>query len=148
MPVAIVTGASAGLGRAVARSLADHGWRLVIDARGVDELLRAAAELSPLTAVVALPGDVADGRHLVELAGAADRLGGPDVLVNNASALGPSPLPALADYPLDALRRVYEVDVLAPLALTQLVLPRLTQDQGVVVNVSSDAAVEAYPDWG
>jgi NAD(P)-dependent dehydrogenase (short-subunit alcohol dehydrogenase family) len=145
MPLAIITGSSRGLGLALARALAERGWALVLDARGGDELERAARELGAITEVVALPGDVADDWHrgaLVDAAG--DQV---DLLVNNASLLGPSPQPPLGRYPLDALERVYQVNVLAPLALTQLVLPRMA-DRGAVINVSSDAAVEPYAGWG
>jgi NAD(P)-dependent dehydrogenase (short-subunit alcohol dehydrogenase family) len=137
---AIVTGASRGLGLALARALAARDWRLVIDARdlpGVPEGLPGD--------VVAIAGDVADPEHrkaLVEAAG-----GRIDVLVNNASALGPSPLPPLAEYPLDALEDVYRVNALAPLALAQLALP-LMPAGARIVNVTSDAAVEAYEGWG
>ncbi|HET6867804.1 MAG TPA: SDR family oxidoreductase [Solirubrobacteraceae bacterium] len=145
MPLAIITGSSRGLGFALARALADRGWALILDARGGAELERAARELGAITEVVALPGDVADDWHrgaLVEAAG--EKV---DLLVNNASLLGPSPQPPLGRYPLDTLERVYQVNVLAPLALTQLVLPRMT-DGGAIVNVSSDAAIEPYAGWG
>jgi NAD(P)-dependent dehydrogenase (short-subunit alcohol dehydrogenase family) len=140
MHVGIVTGASRGLGLALARTLADHSWRLVVDARGADALARVN-----LTNVTAIAGDVADPEHRAALVAAA----GPriDLVVNNASVLGPSPQPLLADYPLDELKRVYRVNVLAPLALVQLALPRMTAG-GAIVNVSSDAAVEAYEGWG
>ncbi len=141
----IVTGASRGLGLALARALAERRWRLVIDARGADALERARAELAELTDVVALAGDVADARHreaLVEAAG-----GRIDLLVNNASVLGPSPQPRLGAYPLDLLERVYRVNVLAPLALVQLALIHFANGARIV-NVTSDAAVEAYPGWG
>jgi NAD(P)-dependent dehydrogenase (short-subunit alcohol dehydrogenase family) len=144
-PTALITGASKGLGRALARALADRGWRLVIDARGADAL-QVTAELLPRA--IALPGDVTDGAHRAALGAAVDELGRLDLLVNNASDLGPSPLPALAGFPLDALRSVYETDVVAPLALTQLLLPRLRETSGTLLNISSDAAVEAYPGWG
>jgi NAD(P)-dependent dehydrogenase (short-subunit alcohol dehydrogenase family) len=145
MPNAIITGASRGLGLALARTLAADGWRLTIDARTAGELERAARELGRSTEVVALAGDVADPAHRQALVTAA---GDPiDLLVNNASLLGPSPQPPLATYPLDVLERVYAVNVLAPLALTQLVLPRATRD-ATIINISSDAAVEAYPGWG
>ncbi len=145
MQTAIVTGASRGLGLALARALAGRGWRLVVDARGHEALERARVELAAVTDVTTLAGDVADDRHRRALAAAAgSRL---DLLVNNASALGPSPLPALADYPLPELERVYRVNVLAPLALVQLALP-LLRDGGRVLNVTSDAAVEAYEGWG
>jgi NAD(P)-dependent dehydrogenase (short-subunit alcohol dehydrogenase family) len=145
MPVAIITGASRGLGLALARELARDGWRLIVDARGAEELERAAGELGRLGDVVAIAGDVSDPEHRQALlAAAGDRI---DLLVNNASALGPSPQPELDSYPLDELERVYRVDVLAPLALVQLALRRLPQG-GCIVNVTSDAAVEAYPGWG
>jgi NAD(P)-dependent dehydrogenase (short-subunit alcohol dehydrogenase family) len=148
MPVAIVTGASRGLGRALATGLAEAGWRLVIDARTSGPLHAAAEELTGHTAVLALPGDITDPAHRADLVAAADRLGGPDLLVNNAGILGPSPQPPLIDYPLQTLREVYEANVFAPLALTQLLLPRLREVGGAVVNVTSDAAVEPYPGWG
>jgi NAD(P)-dependent dehydrogenase (short-subunit alcohol dehydrogenase family) len=141
-PTAVVTGASKGLGRALAGALAERGWRIVVDARNPERL---ADELPGATV---LAGDVTDPAHRAELVRAVDGAGRLDLLVNNASDLGPSPLPALAGYPLDALRRVYETDVLAPLALTQALLPRLRAARGVVLNVSSDAAVEPYPFWG
>jgi len=148
MSVALVTGASRGLGLALSRTLADRGWALVVDARGEERLHAAAAELSLHTTVAAIAGDVADATHRKELVTAAADLGGLDLLVNNASALGPSPQPTVADYPLDELERVYQVNVIAPVALAQLALPLLSRDRGVVVNVSSDAAVEPYPGWG
>jgi NAD(P)-dependent dehydrogenase (short-subunit alcohol dehydrogenase family) len=145
MPTAIVTGASRGLGLALARALAERGWRLVIDAREAGPLQDAAAELARATDVAALTGDVADPEHRAALLAAA---GGPvDLLVNNASVLGPSPQPFLADYPLDVLEHVYRVNVLAPLGLIQLALPQLPAGARIV-NVSSDAAVEPYEGWG
>jgi NAD(P)-dependent dehydrogenase (short-subunit alcohol dehydrogenase family) len=145
MPLAIITGASRGLGLALARALADQQWALILDARGWDDLEREARELAAITEVVAIPGDVTDPEHRTALVAAAgDEV---DLLVNNASALGPSPLPPLAKYPLDQLEHVYQVNVIAPLALTQLVLPRLP-DGGRVINVTSDAAVEPYETWG
>jgi NAD(P)-dependent dehydrogenase (short-subunit alcohol dehydrogenase family) len=145
MPVALITGASRGLGLALARALAGRGWTLVIDARGEEELELARTELARLTDVVALAGDVADPWHrgaLVEAAG--PRL---DLLVNNASLLGPSPQPPLAEYPLDVLEEVYRVNLLAPLAFVQLALPLLAPG-GRILNITSDAAVEAYEGWG
>jgi NAD(P)-dependent dehydrogenase (short-subunit alcohol dehydrogenase family) len=145
MRTALVTGASRGLGLALARALAQQRFRLVIDARGDAALEDVRAELAQLTEVTALPGDVADEHHRGELVDAVgDRL---ELLVNNASALGPSPLPELASYPLAKLRRVYEVNVLAPLALIQSALP-LLRPSGTVINVTSDAAVEPYEGWG
>jgi NAD(P)-dependent dehydrogenase (short-subunit alcohol dehydrogenase family) len=145
MPTAIVTGASRGLGLALARALAERRWRLVIDAREAGTLGDVATELAQTTDVAALAGDVSDPEHRASLIAAAD--GGIDLLVNNASLLGPSPQPALAAYPLDALEHVYRVNVLAPLALVQLALPRLAA-RARIVNLSSDAAVEAYEGWG
>jgi NAD(P)-dependent dehydrogenase (short-subunit alcohol dehydrogenase family) len=145
MPLAIITGASRGLGLALAKELARREWTLVIDARGGDELDRVAAELSADTTVACVPGDVADERHRRALVSAAgDQI---DLLVNNASVLGPSPQPGLAEYPIDELRHVYEVNVIGPLALAQLVLPRMP-DGGAIINVTSDAAVEPYAGWG
>jgi NAD(P)-dependent dehydrogenase (short-subunit alcohol dehydrogenase family) len=148
MSVAIVTGASRGLGLELARGLATRGWKLVIDARGADALERAAAELRSLTEVHAIPGDVFDEEHRRALADVAEGLGGLDLLVNNAGVLGPSPQPQLAEYPLQELRAVYEINVFAPLRLTQLALPMLERSRGAVINVSSDAAVEGYEGWG
>jgi NAD(P)-dependent dehydrogenase (short-subunit alcohol dehydrogenase family) len=145
MSVAVVTGASRGLGLALARALVDRGWRVVVDARGEQELELARVELAALGDVTAVAGDVADEGHRQRLVDAAgDRI---DVLVNNASLLGPSPQPELADYPLGELERVYRINVLAPLALAQLAIPRLPEG-GCIVNVTSDAAVEAYTGWG
>jgi NAD(P)-dependent dehydrogenase (short-subunit alcohol dehydrogenase family) len=142
MFVGIVTGASRGLGLALARALVERDWRLVVDARGADALERAVAGLE---GVVAIPGDVAEPGHrraLVEAAG--DRI---DLLVSNAGLLGPSPQPALAAYPLSELARVYQVNVFAPLALVQEALPRLAPG-AAILHVSSDAAVEPYEGWG
>jgi NAD(P)-dependent dehydrogenase (short-subunit alcohol dehydrogenase family) len=144
--VAIITGASRGLGRALATGLAKQGWRLVIDGRDADAL--AEARWAMPGEVVALSGDVTDPAHRAALVAAAAELGGPDLLVNNAGILGPSPQPALAAYPPAALREVYEVNVVAPLALTQIALPALRAAGGAVVNITSDAAVEPYPGWG
>jgi NAD(P)-dependent dehydrogenase (short-subunit alcohol dehydrogenase family) len=145
MSTAIITGASRGLGLALARALAQDGWRLVLDARGANDLELAAAPLASIADVTALPGDVSDDWHRNALiAAAGHRL---DLLVNNASALGPSPQPPLADYPVTVLERVYAVNVIAPLALTQAALP-LMGEGSCVLNVTSDAAVEPYAGWG
>jgi NAD(P)-dependent dehydrogenase (short-subunit alcohol dehydrogenase family) len=141
-PTALVTGAGRGLGLALASALLSRGWSVVVDARRAGHLVAA------LPGVVVVPGDVTDPAHRAALAAAVDKLGRLDLLVNNASDLGPSPLPRLADVPLAAARRVLEVNVLAPLALTQLFLPLLRAGGGTVMNISSDAAVEAYQDWG
>ncbi|HEX5722690.1 MAG TPA: SDR family oxidoreductase [Acidimicrobiia bacterium] len=143
---AIITGASRGLGLALAHQLARDGHRLVIDARGIDDLERARADLAELTNVIAVPGDVSDPDHRRRLVEAAD--GRLNLLVNNASILGPSPQPPLADYPLDVLEQVYRTNVIAPLGLIQLALPLLRQSQGTVINITSDAALEPYEGWG
>ena len=148
MPVAIITGASRGLGHELARSLAADGWNLVIDGRDPAALRVAAEQLAPSGPVRAIPGDVADAAHRADLVAAATELGGIDLLVNNASLLGPSPQPHLADYPLDVLADVYAVNTLAPLALVQLALPQLRERDGTIVNITSDAAVEQYEGWG
>lgn len=147
MPVALITGASRGLGCALARTLAARGWSLVLDARGEAGLARLAREL-PRERTLLLAGDIADAAHRVELARSVRRLGGLDLLCNNASELGPSPLPLLARYPVDMLERVYAVNVVAPVALIQATLPALEARDGAVVNVSSDAGVDAYAGWG
>jgi NAD(P)-dependent dehydrogenase (short-subunit alcohol dehydrogenase family) len=150
MSVALVTGASRGLGQAVCRQLAGRGWQLVIDARGADALDHAAGELESAGAktVIAIAGDVADPRHRERLTTAVRGLGRLDLLLNNASVLGPSPQPALADYPLDVLSEVYQVNAVAPVALVQATLALLRESDGVVINVTSDAAVEPYEGWG
>jgi NAD(P)-dependent dehydrogenase (short-subunit alcohol dehydrogenase family) len=145
---AVITGASRGLGLALAQGLAADGWSLVIDARDAEALRYAALCLPAGSAVTALPGDIADPEHRTALRQAADDLGGPDLLVNNAGTLGASPLPAIADYPIDGLRAAFEVNVLAPIALTQLLLPALRRRGGAVLNITSDAAVEPYAGWG
>ncbi len=145
--IALITGASRGLGLALARALAERGWSLIIDARGGAALEEARAELARRTRVVALPGDITDEAHRAALADAVREAGGLDLLVNNASALGPSPLPSLLTYPLDALADIYRTNVIAPLALLQAVAPLLTPGARVI-NVSSDAGVEAYEGWG
>jgi NAD(P)-dependent dehydrogenase (short-subunit alcohol dehydrogenase family) len=162
-PIALITGGGRGLGLALARGLLSNGWRVVTDARRTGHLATA------LPGAVVVPGDVTDGAHreaLAEVVGAlgpaagalgpaagalgpaAGALGRLDLLVNNASDLGPSPLPRLDDMPLAAARWVFETNVLAPLALTQQFLPLLRASRGIVMNVSSDAAVEAYEGWG
>ena len=147
-PHALVTGASRGLGLALTHRLVALGWDVIGDARDGDRLHEALRRLDGRGRALPIPGDVADAAHRQTLADAVGSAGGLDLLVNNASVLGPSPQPELDRYPLDVLRTVYETNVLAPLALVQLLLPALVAAGGTVVNVSSDAAVEAYPGWG
>ncbi|MEE4541369.1 SDR family oxidoreductase [Streptomyces sp. V4-01] len=157
MTVAIITGASRGLGRALAAELAGRGYDLVLDGRDAEALREAAARLerdarsqrgAPGVRVRAVPGSVTDPAHREELVAAALALGGVDVLVNNASALGAEPLVPLAELPVAGLREALETNVTAPFALVRAVLPALRAAGGAVLNVSSDAAVEAYPTWG
>ena len=146
-PTALITGASRGLGFALARGLAGEGWNLVIDARGGEALETVREALSKLTQVVAVTGSVTDGEHRLALAREVHSFGGLDALVNNASILGPSPQPVLLDYPLEVLEEVYRVNTFAPLALIQAVRDEL-KPGAVVLNVTSDAGVEPYPGWG
>jgi len=145
---ALVTGASAGLGRALATTLADRGWTLVVDARGADRLAEVAAELSRRTTVDAVPGSVTDPTHRAELATAVRRHGHLDLLVHNASELGGSPQPSLTDLESQTFHAVLETNVVAPAALTRELLPDLAAARGTVLAVSSDAAVEHYEGWG
>jgi NAD(P)-dependent dehydrogenase (short-subunit alcohol dehydrogenase family) len=138
---ALITGASRGLGRALAGALAADGWDLVLNARGPEALAETAAALG----ATGIAGDIADPSHRAELAAAA---GGLDLLVNNASVLGATPLPGLAAYPLADLEHAFGVNTLGPLALIQQVLPALRERRGAIVNLSSDAAVEPYGGWG
>ena len=144
--VALVTGASRGLGRALAAGLAREGYDLILDARNAGDLDASASELPG--AVTAIAGDVTHPGHRAALLRAAQAAGRLDLLVNNAGTLGASPLPALADYPVSELRTAFEVNVIAPVALTQLLLPLLRASGGAVLNITSDAAVEAYAGWG
>jgi NAD(P)-dependent dehydrogenase (short-subunit alcohol dehydrogenase family) len=143
MPVAVITGASRGLGAALAHALEGRGWNLVVDGRDAEALLAAARG----TAAHALPGDVTDPAHRQRLADAAAALGGADLLVNNASTLGASPLPAVRDLTDQTLLDTLVTNVVAPHALTRLLLPQLLAHRGTVLNITSDAAVEAYPGW-
>ncbi len=144
---ALITGASRGLGLALARRLAREDWTLIIDARGAEDLETARAELAQLTSVIAIPGDVTDKEHRSALAEAAHEAGGLNALVNNASILGPSPQPQLLDYPIEVLEEIYRANVIAPLALIQSVRDEL-KPGARIINVTSDAAVEPYERWG
>ena len=146
-PTALITGASRGLGLALARDLARDGWQLVIDARTPDGLADAAAELGELTTIRAVAGDVTDAWHRAALVAEVEELGGLDALVLSASTLGSSPMPEVLDHPVDVLRQIFEVNVVAPIALTSDLLPQL-QPGARVIAVTSDAAVGAYPGWG
>lgn len=147
--IALVTGASRGLGRALAAGLAREGYDLILDARNAGDLLAVAGDLQDRGGgVTAIPGDVTDPAHRATLLSAAQTAGRLDLLVNNAGSLGASPLPALADYPVSELRTAFAVNVIAPIALTQLLLPLLRASGGAVLNITSDAAVEAYAGWG
>jgi NAD(P)-dependent dehydrogenase (short-subunit alcohol dehydrogenase family) len=147
MKNALITGASRGLGLALARHLAQNGWGLIIDARGIKSLEEARLELSRFTKVTAIPGDITTKSHRKKLAAAAGQLGGIDALINNASYLGPSPQPVLLDYPLDVLEKVYLTNVIAPLAVIQT-LRSAMRPYACILNVTSDAGVEAYSGWG
>ena len=144
---ALITGASRGLGFALARRLAADGWTLIIDARDAKNLEAASTELTQMARVLAIPGDVRSEEHRRALADAARDAGGLDALVNNASILGPSPQPGLLDYPLDALEEVYRANAIAPLALIQALRHEL-KPGARIINVTSDAAVEPYEGWG
>lgn len=147
--VALITGASRGLGAELAGFLAKQGYHLVITARGAEALEKAAQSLRKFgSQVIAIPGDVSEPEHRADLAEAAKSLGRLDLLINNASNLGLSPLPPLADYPTDSIEQVMKVNLLAPLGLVQSTLPLLKSSGGMVINISSDAAVGGYPGWG
>lgn len=146
-PVAIVTGISRGLGRAVAAALLSRGWTVAGDARRATDLEATTRYLNS-PRLIALPGDITDPAHRAAMLSAAATAGSISLLINNASRLGPSPQPRLRDYPAVDLHAVYVTNVYAPLALIQQALPALIANSGLIVNVTSDAAVEAYPGWG
>jgi len=144
---ALITGASRGLGLALARGLATRGWNLILTARDAERLRSVRDELAARTHVAAISGNVTDPAHRNALAVLARGHAGLDAVINNASALGPSPLPALLDHPLDVLSAVLETNIVAPLGVLQAVRAELKADARVI-NVTSDAAVNAYPGWG
>lgn len=147
--VALITGASRGLGKTVAEFLASRGFHLILTARGAAELTSVAEQLYQSgTTIVARPGDVDNPNHRRALVAEAAKLGRLDLLFNNASTLGPTPMPALVNYPLEQLAHVLKINVLAPLGLVQEALPLLQQSRGLVVNISSDAALGGYEQWG
>ena len=147
--VAMITGASRGLGKTVATFLAAQGNDLIIDARSAEALAATAQELEQFGGrVIAIPGDIEDAAHQRQLVATAQTLGRLDLLINNASILGPSPQPTLVDYPLETLEQVFAINVLAPLGLIQATLPLLKASRGLIVNISSDAAVGGYAGWG
>jgi NAD(P)-dependent dehydrogenase (short-subunit alcohol dehydrogenase family) len=145
--IGLITGASQGLGLALAEGLVKAGWHLIIDARGKPALDAAYRKLAGTGPVQALPGDVADPAHRQALAAVAAQMGGLDLLVNNAGMLGPSPQPALLDYPLEVLEQVYRANVVAPLGVIQALKAHL-KPGAIIINITSDAGVEAYPGWG
>jgi NAD(P)-dependent dehydrogenase (short-subunit alcohol dehydrogenase family) len=154
MPTALITGASRGLGAALTHALLDHGWSVLADARDGDALGRQHARHTPddssgwRSGLFLRPGDVTDGAHRDELVRTVTAAGRLDLLVNNASLLGPSPLRPVAELTTSAFRAVLDTNVLAPQALTRALLPILRRNNGMVLNISSDAAVEPYPTWG
>jgi len=146
-PTALITGASRGLGLALAEALAERGWNLILDARGTQALLAVEQRLAKSTHVVAIPGDITQADHRAQLVRAAQNVGALDALINNASMLGPSPQPELLDYPMQVLEKVFHTNLFAPLALLQSLRPAL-KPGARILNITSDAGVEAYPGWG
>jgi len=146
-PTALITGASRGLGLALAEALAERGWNLILDARGTQALLAVEQRLAKSTHVVAIPGDITQADHHAQLVRAAQNVGALDALINNASMLGPSPQPELLDYPMQVLEKVFHTNLFAPLALLQSLRPAL-KPGARILNITSDAGVEAYPGWG
>lgn len=144
---ALITGASRGLGLALATALAKEGWQLIINGRNASALLKVQNELSAFAKVEAISGDLIDEIHLLQFPERAARLGGLDLVVNNASTLGASPQPALLEYKIEDLHQIFHTNVIAPLSLLQKLREQM-KPKAVVINISSDAAVEAYAGWG
>jgi NAD(P)-dependent dehydrogenase (short-subunit alcohol dehydrogenase family) len=146
---ALITGGSKGLGRSLAGELLRRGWTVITDARHPADLdLLAAAHQHAGRRLITIAGDITDENHRRELRDEVNRLGRLDLLVNNASTLGATPLPRLGTQPADNLAETYRVNVLAPHALTTVVLPVLRANRGTIVNITSDAAIEGFPGWG
>ena len=145
--VAVVTGASKGFGRAVAAVLVRAGWSVIGDARDQDELTRTKDELAKEGDFIAVPGSVTNEDHLHALVNLASEVGKLSLLVNNAGTLGPTPRPSLQDLTAEGLEGLFETNVISPLRLIQLALPRMSGG-GVVINVTSDASITAYAGWG
>ena len=149
--IALVTGASRGLGRVLATFLSGSGYEVIITARNSSALEATTESIERAVTgaeIHAVPGDVSDAEHRETLEDQVADLGGLDLLVNNASTLGPSPLPSLAEFPLDEFETILRINTIAPLALVQRLLPSLRKHRGLIVNITSDAAVEGYPGWG
>lgn len=146
-PTALITGASRGLGSALARELARRGWTLIIDGRSEPALMAVKNSLALHTRVFAVPGDISDPAHREALANAAAHTGGLDAVVNNAGILGPSPLPKLLDYPLDQVEQVFRINTIAQLGVLQALHPWI-HSEARIINITSDAAINAYPGWG
>lgn len=145
---ALITGASKGFGLAIAEALAQRGWKLIINARNAEHLLKAQRNLEQYTEVVAISGDVRDEIHLLQFAEKLEQLNWTlDLVINNASTLGVAPQPMLLDYPIDAIHQIFHTNVIAPLSLLQKVETFL-KPEAKILNISSDAAVNAYENWG